>query len=101
MTQQVRSGEKIERPVISQCGAPTVMHRWATLSDTDSTIRREMETNGVHVCSDAQSSLSRQETPQNMRSETEFGKQAGVGRGIKSPRSTANMLDLCLFPPLM
>lgn len=63
MTQQVRSGEKIDRPVISQCGAPTVMHRWAALSDTDSTIRREMETNGAHICSDALSSLSGQENP--------------------------------------
>lgn len=80
MTQQVRSsGGKKDRPVISQCGAPTVMHRWAALSDTDSTIRREMETNGAHVCSDAQSSLSRQENPQNMWSETEFGIQADGG----------------------
>lgn len=52
---------KKDPPVISQCGASTVMHQWSALSDTDSTIRHEMETNGAHICSDAQSSHSRRE----------------------------------------
>lgn len=67
MTQQVTSsGGKKDPRVISQCGAPTVMHRRSALSDRDSTIRREMETNGANVCSDAQSSNSRWgEKPQN------------------------------------
>lgn len=79
-------GGKRDPQVISQCGAPTVMHRWSALSDRDSTIRREMETNGANVCSDAQSSNSRwgEKKPPKTWSETEFGVQAGAG-GIKKP----------------
>lgn len=52
-------GGGVDPPVISQCGAPTVMHRWSALSDTGSTIRHEMETSGAHICRVAQSSHSK------------------------------------------
>lgn len=75
---------KKDPPVISQCGAPTVMHQWSALSDTGSTIRHKMETNGAHICSDAQSSHSRRKKKKNKTLGLESSGHMLEHTGIKS-----------------
>lgn len=66
MTQQVTtSGKKRPASNKSMWGSHGDASVVSALSDTDSTIRREIETNGAHICSAAQSSHCRRKGKKN------------------------------------